>query len=50
MSSDMEGVCTKEMYDLLAKRAFTEITDGSPGIVSSYFCVPKSDGGYRPES
>ena len=48
MSSEMENVCAKEVDDLLAKGAITEISDGSSGFVSSYFCVAKSDGGFRP--
>lgn len=49
MSAEMESVCDREVDDLLAKGAVREIVDGSPGYVSSFFCVPKKGRDlYRP--
>ena len=49
MSIEMEEICDREVKDLLAKGAIREIVDGSPGYVSSFFCVPKKGKGlYRP--
>ena len=49
MSEDMKTVCDLEVKNLIAKNAITEITgNGSDGFISSFFCVSKRDGSWRP--
>ncbi|KZR99710.1 Uncharacterized protein APZ42_004326, partial [Daphnia magna] len=49
MSKEMSDVCDAEVRDLLAKRAISEVSDGSIGFVCSFFCVKKKqEGQFRP--
>lgn len=49
MPDEMMSVCDREVRELLVKRAVTEVTNGSDGFVSSFFCVKKKQAGkFRP--
>ncbi|KAK4007691.1 hypothetical protein OUZ56_012844 [Daphnia magna] len=49
MSKEMSDVCDAEVRDLLAKRAISEVSDGSIGFFCSFFCVKKKqEGQFRP--
>jgi hypothetical protein len=49
MSVEMSAVCDAEVRELLSKRAISEVTDGSPGFVCSFFCIKKKQPGqFRP--
>ena len=43
-----ESVFEVELSEMLKKRAIEEVDRNSPGFYSTFFLVPKKDGGWRP--
>ena len=48
MSEREQSICDAEVAAMIDKGAIKEVTDGSKGFVSSFFCVPKKVEGDRP--